>query len=271
MNNMKRFILALVMFAMLPFANVYAWGKKGHDAIAEIAQRRLTSKAEKRVTDLLEGRSMVYFSNWMDVVRNDKEYKYTSTWHYINIDKGQTLETIDRLESGDVLSGVEHVVAILKDGVANGKSSKYSKEEQGIALRMLIHMVGDMHQPMHVGRKSDLGGNKVLVQFFNESTNLHSMWDSKIVEATHDWSYSEWADQLDRKGLVCDARAAEIAKGSYADWVNETYEHAKHVYRKTAPNARLSYSYVAEFAPVVEEVILHGGIRLAHILNELYK
>ncbi len=267
---MKRFILGLLLLAFMPFANVYGWSKKGHDVIAEIAQRRLTAKTERKVTELLGGRSMVYYSNWMDAIRNDKEYKYTSTWHYINIEKGETLETTERAKSGDVLSGIEHVVAILKEGNVKG-STKYSKEEQGDALRMLIHMVGDMHQPMHVGRKRDLGGNTIPIQFFNESTSLHSLWDSKIVESAHNWSYTEWANELDRAGLVSADYVNSVIAGEYEDWLKQVVEHANHVYRKSPAEARLSYAYVAEFTPVVEEVFLNGGIRLAHILNEIYK
>ncbi|MFI3328207.1 MAG: S1/P1 nuclease [Rikenellaceae bacterium] len=267
---MRRFIFGLLLLSFLPFSNVYAWGKKGHDVIAEIGQRRLTPKAEKKVTEILGGRSMVYYSNWMDAVRNDKEYKYTSTWHYINIEKGETLESTERAKSGDVLSGIEHAVAILKEGSVKG-STKYSKEEQSDALKMLIHMVGDLHQPMHVGRKKDLGGNTIKVQYFNDSTNLHSLWDSKIVEGAHAWSYSEWADQLDRAGLVSDSRVAIITSGCYEDWLKEVVEHANHVYSKSPIGARISYDYLAEFTPVVEEVFLHGGLRLAHILNEIYK
>ena len=119
---------------------------------------------------------------------------------------------------------------------------------------MLIHLVGDMHCPMHLGRLSDLGGNKRPVRFFGRDTNLHSVWDTNIPEAVHKWSYSEWQQQIDR---LTDEEAA--------------HEICKEIYGFTPEGTDISYDYLFKYTPVVERQFLRGGHRLARLLNEIYR
>ena len=184
------------------------------------------------------------------------------TWHYANVDEGYTYDSMTKNEKGDVVTAIEGLIAELKSG-------KLSAEQENVRLRMLIHLVGDIHAPMHAGRLSDRGGNNVMVKFFDKDTKLHSLWDTPLVEAVHKWSYTEWERQLNH---YCSAeRKAEIAKGTPKDWLDESHKIATEIYSATPAKGRVSYDYIAYFTPTIEQRLLSGGLRLAQILNELYR
>ena len=133
---------------------------------------------------------------------------------------------------------------------------------------MLIHLVGDMHCPMHLGRLSDLGGNRRPVRFFNRETNLHSVWDTNLPEAAHNWSYTEWKEQIDR---LTDEEKAGITAGEPADWAKETHETCKEIYASSPEGTKIEYDYIFKYTPVIEKQFLRGGHRLARLLNEIYR
>ena len=257
---MKRFLVFAV--ALCATLTSFGWGQKGHDVVAYIAECNLKPKAYQKVVKALGGHSLVYYANWMDNASHTDQYRYTKTWHYANVDEGFTYDTMQKQPKGDVVTAIEGIVAELQSG-------KLSAEQEDVRLRMLIHLVGDIHCPMHAGRLSDRGGNNVIVKFFNKDTKLHSLWDTALVEAAHKWGYTEWEQQLNR---YCPAeRKAEIAKGEPADWLNESHAIAKDVYMASPEKAKLSYDYLNYFTPTIEQQLLAGGLRLARILNELYQ
>lgn len=252
----------LLLLCCLPLAlQALAWGQKGHDVVAYIAECHLTRKAAAAVDRVLDGHSPVYYANWLDNASHTPRYAYTKTWHYLNVDEGKTLETMPRNEKGDVLKAVEEIVERLSRG-------GLSHEEEAVQLKMLIHLVGDMHCPMHAGRATDLGGNRVPVLFFNSRTNLHAVWDSSLVEAAHKWSYTEWQQQIDR---ASEAEAAAIMSCTPADWMAETVAICAGIYERTPEGEKISYDYIAEAAPIIERQLLRGGLRLAHLLNTIYR
>ena len=121
---------------------------------------------------------------------------------------------------------------------------------------------------MHLGRATDLGGNLRPVRFFDKETNLHSVWDTSLVESAHKWSYTEWQRQIDR---LTKQEAEAVAAGTPADWVAETLEICRKVYDETPEGSRISYDYIAAAAPVIERQLLRAGHRLARLLNEIYR
>lgn len=255
---MKRILSSLL--CLLTLQGALAWGQKGHDAVAYIAECHLTPRAARQIDRVLDGHSLVYYANWLDNASHTPAYAYTKTWHYLNVDEGHTLASMPKNPDGDVLKAVTELTARLKAG-------GLSHEEENVALRMLIHLVGDMHCPMHAGRLSDLGGNRRPVRMFGKERNLHGVWDSDIPEAAHRWSYTEWqreVDRADRKTIEC------IQAGDPADWMAETLAICRRIYDATPEGTNISYDYVAEYAPVVEQQFLRGGLRLARLLNEIY-
>lgn len=239
----------------------YSWGQKGHDTVTALAERHLTEATRQTVDSLLDGKSIVYYANWLDNASNTPEYAYSKTWHYKNIDADKTYDNAPNIPEGNIVQAIYAQTLVLQD-------SKSTKEEKSLALKMIIHLLGDIHQPMHMGRASDRGGNSHYIKFFKSASNLHTVWDSKLLEAGHKWSYTEWVDQIDR---ATPEEQMQIIKGGTPDsWGRETYEIAKAVYDSTPVDTNVSYDYIAEWTPTVEKQFLRGGLRLADLLNSLF-
>lgn len=255
---MKKYIAAFA--ASVACLAAFGWGQKGHDTVAYIAECHLTQAAADSVSALFDGRSPVYWANWLDNASHTPPYAYTKTWHYKNIDADIAYEDAPLNDKGDVVTAINEQVYILADPIS-------TRDQKVLALKILIHCVGDLHQPMHMGHLSDLGGNKVKVKFFDRDTNLHSIWDGSILGSGHSWSYTEWANQLDR--LTPEAAEA-MAMGSVDDWARETHAIASRVYDYFPEGSKVSYNQIAAWTPVIEEQLLRGGIRLAALLNDIF-
>lgn len=256
----KRLFIPSCALALIAFHS-FPWGQKGHDTVAFIAENHLTARTLEACDSLLGGKSVVYYSNWLDNASHTPEYAFTKTWHYKNIDKDETYRSAYKEPKGDVVTAIPIQVEILRD-------STKSVAEKSLALKILIHLVGDIHQPMHMGRRSDLGGNRVEVKYFGSKTNLHRAWDSQVLENGHKWSYSEWQRELDR-APEC-KRLEIVSDGNAFVWGEETYEIAKKIYENTPADTNIEYNYIAEWTPVIEDQLLKGGLRLADLLNFIF-
>ena len=268
------------LFLFIPHV-VFAWGKTGHRAIGELAERHLTSKAKKQVQHLLGKENMADASLWADVVRSNPKYRFQSKWHYINLrDKTSSKE--------NVVWAIDLMVKILKDQDSHPKLNKTQ------ALKLLTHFVADLHQPLHAGRKVDRGGNRLYVRFFNRIYNLHEVWDSEIVEKL-DLSYIELADYLNRQ-----YQDTEVLQLSPEDWANESANLLRFVYffdnisfegtpplishrdilktypdilsSKASKNKRphLRSKYLNRNRPIILKRLYEAGIRLANLINKVY-
>ena len=270
-ENMKRitflFACIITIYSSMP---AFAWGPKGHDIVAAIAEQNLTKKTKKALDKILDGKSIVYYSSWMDNIQNSPNWKNgydkTKTWHYANVDKGLTYETMEKNKKGDVLTGLEFLVNELTvnfDNLSDSLKQDY--------VKMVVHMVGDMHCPMHAGRLTDRGGNGKNVKWFGQKTNLHSVWDSKMIDSARKWSYTEWVNHLDRKDKKY---KKAIVQGTYQDWFAETVVRAEELYeyaeRQGDEVPNFSYQYVYDFSPLLENRLQTGGYRLAHVLNTIF-
>ncbi len=238
----------------------FGWGQKGHDTTAAIAQRHLTPRTAAAVDSLLKGQSMVYWANWLDNASHTPEYAYSKSWHYKNIDPDETYENAERYSGGDIVQALTEQTRALRSGDLDPAQS-------ALALKMIIHLMGDLHQPLHMGWRSDRGGNYRKVKFFTRETNLHSVWDTSLPEGVHKWSYTEWTDQVDR---ATPQMQRIITEGDFADWGRETYNICREVYDSTPEETVVSYDYLAKWAPVVEQQFLKGGLRLAYVLNSIF-
>ena len=260
MKNLKA-ILSVACIMSAGVFNAFGWGQRGHDVVCTIAENHLTAKAARKINAILDGKSIVYWANWMDSASHTPQYSYTSTWHYKNIDADESYDNCKENPAGDVLTAIDAQVRALKSG-------ELDKEHQALALKMLVHFVGDLHCPMHMGHLSDRGGNGHQLKFFNRGTNLHSIWDSAIVEGIHGWSCSEWAKEIDTASRK---EIAAITAGTPSDWGRETYAIATAIYEDTPIGAKLGYDYLNKWGPTVEVQLEKGGLRLASILNDIFK
>ena len=263
-----RIIISILTGVMLCNLPSFAWGPKGHDIVSAIAEQNLTRKARKALDKLLDGHSIIYYSSWMDNLRNspywESSYHVTRTWHYANVDEGHTYQTMPKCKEGDVVGELNRITYELKENYANLTDSMRVDY-----VKMVIHMVGDLHCPMHAGRLSDRGGNGVKVKWFGQPTNLHSVFDSHMIDSSRKWSYSEWALHLDIKGRKF---KKEAVSGTYEEWFSNTVQNAFRIYDyiDDRKSDGLSYRFVYDFSPMIEESLLLGGLRLASVLNHIF-
>lgn len=260
---MKNLILTAVFCFSLSFsfATEDDWGQNGHRATGEIAESHLTKKAKKAIEKILNGKSLAIVSTYADEIKSDSEYREFGPWHYVNLPAGETKYSQESASpEGDLLAALRKCREVLKD-----KNS--SREEKEFYLKMLVHFMGDLHQPLHTGRGEDKGGNDIQVRWFNDGTNLHSLWDSKMIDS-YDMSYTELAANT---ADLTEKQIEEISKGTFEDWMYESKELSEKVYASAEIGEKLSYRYMYDWFPVVREQLQKGGIRLAEVLNEIYK
>lgn len=260
----------LTIIALLACLTASAWSQKGHDVTAAIAERHITPAADSLTADLFDGKSIIYWANWLDNASYQPDLRYTKTWHYKNINAGTRYEEMPPNPAGDAVTAIKSRIEILVDPEA-------SRADKELALKILVHVVGDLHQPLHMGHATDLGGNRTKVKYFDRDTNLHSVWDSSLPESAHKWSYTEWADQIDRldedsiKAIVFPGitnPAEMIYTPSLVDrWAKETVDVAAQVYERMPAGSKLKYDEIAWAAPIIEQQLLRAGLRLAFLLN----
>ena len=159
--------------------------------MAFIAEKHLDANVLTHVEKILGNHSLVYYSNWLDNASHTDKFAYTKTWHYKNIDADESYDNAHLNPKGDVVRAITDIANSLKEG-------NLAPEKEKFHLMTLIHLMGDLHQPMHLVHADDRGGNKHNVIFFNRDSNLHSVWDNALVESAHKWSYSEWQREIDR-------------------------------------------------------------------------
>lgn len=259
---MRNFLLVLFSLFIIntAFANDSDWGKTGHRATAEIAESYLNKKAKKAIDDLLSGQGLAFVANYADDIKSDPEYREYGPWHYVNIDPETAEYKIEEAnEGGDLVQAIKTCVEVLKDKNA-------SQEQKQFYLKMLVHFVGDLHQPFHTGHAEDKGGNDIQVRWFNDGSNIHRVWDSEMINF-YQMSYTELA--LNTEDLSR-AQIKSIEKGKLLDWVYESRALVEDLYAGVENGEKLGYSYMYEHMPTVLNQLQKGGVRLAKILNDIY-
>jgi hypothetical protein len=251
----------LICFGLLiPFfiTQALAWGQTGHRVVGLVAEQHLTKKARKQVLAILEGNSLAEVSNFMDDVKSDAAYNHTHDWHWVTIPDGMPYAQTQKNPKGDLVMKIEEILAALEAG-------NLTRAQEQENLKFLVHLIGDLHQPLHVGGKDDSGGNDVKLQWFGQPSNLHRVWDSEMIEGK-DLSFTE---------LAC--FVGEPTKNEIKAWQAENvraWASGMMVYRpqvyKLPEDGKLGYRYSYENFDTVQKLLLQGGIRLAGLLNQIY-
>lgn len=237
----------------------FAWGPTGHRTIGAIAEDHLTKKAHKAITRILGSESLAIASTWMDEVRSDSLYDHTHDWHWVTIPDSLTYAASLKNPKGDVVEAIARMSLLLR-------SDTVPIERKRVWLRFLIHLVGDLHQPLHAGRGDDKGGNTFQVQWFKKGTNLHRVWDSEMIDQAG-LSYTELAASLDH---VSSAQRKVWQQSTAAEWAQESVSYRAQVYA-VQKGDDIGYKYQYANWPLVQQQLSKAGIRLAGLLNDIFR
>jgi hypothetical protein len=262
MKLFKKLLFAGLFF-YLPFTSM-AWGVLGHRIVGQVADSYLTPKAKQAIQQILGSESIAMASNWADFIRSDTAYNYLAPRHYINLPDSLNYQQLKEYLSKDTAADAYTELIFL---VKQLKNKDLAKEKQVMYLRFLIHLVGDIHQPMHVSRAEDEGGNKIKVMWFREPTNLHAVWDEKLIDFQQ-LSYTEYTNAINFSTV--DQRKA-WQKEPISRWFYESNQIAETLYGEINQNEqKLSYRYNYDHIAIVNDRLLKAGIRLAGLLNEIF-
>ncbi|KMS56199.1 S1/P1 Nuclease [Novosphingobium barchaimii LL02] len=237
-----------------------AWGAIGHRITGAIAQDNLSGVARANVEILLGNEDLAEAATWPDDMRSDPSefwQKTASPWHYVTV-AGDDYQASDEPKEGDADAALKRFTATLRD-------SKASADDKRLALRFIVHIIGDLHQPLHAGGGTDRGGNDVKVTWFGKPTNLHTVWDSSMIEQRQ-LSYSEYAHWLERA-----TTPEEVVTWSVRDlqvWMHESIALRKTIY---PANPALSYDYAYQHRGEIDQRLKMAGVRIAAYLNWVFE
>ncbi|PCJ21452.1 MAG: S1/P1 Nuclease [Candidatus Cloacimonadota bacterium] len=255
---MKKLFTALFITIITSNTSLFTWGQIGHRVVGDIAQKYLDPIVLKKVNTLLEGRDLAMVSNWCDHIKSFKKHDHTFWWHFVNVEDGKRYSEVTHNKNGDIVEAIQR----FSKQLANDKLSFQKRHE---ALKWLVHLLGDIHQPLHVGYAKDQGGNLISVKWFGKKSNLHAVWDEGIINH-QELSYTELSK------LINFTNVEQLKKLQNSDvnvWLNEGMKLRKRVY--DLKSKELSYAYQAHNVEFLNSQLLKAGIRLAGLLNKVLK
>ena len=276
---MKLFILVMILTS----GNTFAWGPTGHRVVGAIAEKYLDAGVSVKVNKILNNQSLSRVSNWSDEIKSEPNtYSHTFNWHYTDW-KDEDHSHDETHSSGRLLTVIQEQLKVLKD-------SNSPDDKKTFALKFIVHLIGDLHQPLHVGNGLDQGGNKCRVLFHRKETNLHALWDEGMIEFTK-LSFTEMANYVSQGRTEAEIHAWK--NGDVLAWALESKLMRASLYPENvniseAPLSlkqycrsdivvtssempKLAYEYSYKFIPLVEKRLFQAGLRLAMVLNESLK
>lgn len=252
-------ILVATLASPLP---ALAFGPSGHRLAGHIAERHLCAETRAALKPLLAGMTLAEAGLWPDTIRRQPEWEHTKPWHYVNVSDHGSVARAARQGPDNVLAALARFEKELGD-------TSLGNRQRGLALRFVVHFVVDIHQPLHVGRESDRGGNLIPVLVEGRETNLHAVWDGEPLRLPGDPSSREKAPRLPQP------KSAEVARWQQSSplaWARESQALRSQLYgfagRGGKPVA-LPPAYLDWARTVVDQRLLMAGIRLAGRLNAL--
>jgi hypothetical protein len=243
----------------------FGWGKAGHRVVSTMAERRLSTRAAAAVRSLLDpGETLADASLWADEHRRD--VPGSSAWHYVNVPL--TEPRYNARYCPDTGCVVSKIVEMQSVTVSESASSVQKRQ----ALRFIVHLVEDLHQPLHVGDRADRGGNDLQVRFFDRGTNLHRLWDEELIDRHADEAV--WLRELE--ALVTTEQGRRWCKGTVEDYATESLQAARDAYLVPGsstfiqPGELLDDAYFERELPVVRRRLAQAAVRLACLLNAMF-
>jgi S1/P1 Nuclease len=264
-------ILAVAFLSMLSPSAGWAWGKEGHRLTGLIAEQYLTPAARAKVAELLGSETLADVAPWADSYRT--EHPETGKWHYVNIPSSEAKYDRDR----DCPMAGTDSKSPWRDCVTDRilffeqrlRDTSLSREERAIALKFLVHFIGDIHQPFHALADAR-GGNDIAVTFLGSGTcgryncNLHGVWDTSLID-DQGLTEAQYRDRLREE--IKQRHWDQEANEDPARWANRS--HALAVKALVPTGSSVTEEYVRKEATVVDEQLALAGLRLAHVLNSI--
>ena len=289
---MRRMILIdVIVMAVLLASPCFGWGPDGHRIIGDIATRYLSPKARAAIKDLLGDQSLADVSTWADEVRKDSAYDYLKPLHYINVPRNAAKVDMARDCKNEqcVIGAINHYTAVLKN-------RQSTRDERVTALKLLVHFVGDVHQPLHVSYEDDRGANWVKAQFFDQGEkNLHAIWDESLIDHRMHASGppggppggSAGGSGGEREAFEKDLFRRLTEKKlkewrgvtSPVEWANESLAITRRLYKDVPGQAQvqgqgqlmqIGEAYFEKNIGTVEDRLTAAGVRLAALLNTIF-
>ncbi len=271
MRRIYYFLIILVCACMYSMPAL-SWGQKGHRVIAKIAYDNLSRKAKKQMDRVQGKQGMIYWANWPDEIKSDTIYPKSYDWHFQDFDGGLSDETVvDALthypkEGGNLFRAMDSLVTVLKD-----YKTAALKDRSAVGLehtlRFIVHLSGDRYCPMHTAHMDDRGGNDVKMKWFKQDTRLHTVWDEKLVDS-QGYSYTEYAEKLEAEYA---GEKKVIEAMSEAELLLQNYHLTEAIYAYQQGWDGNTYHYIYRWRQPMEKQLYIAGIRLAKLLNEIYK
>ena len=260
----RRTVMLAAAAALATPSAAFAWGQTGHRVIGEIAQENISGKTRAEIELILGEEDLAEASTWADEERSNPDdfwQREAGPYHYVTVPEGQTYAEVGAPVEGDALSALARFAQTVRNPNA-------SREDKALALKFIVHIVGDVHQPLHAGNGDDRGGNDVKVRWFGDETNLHAVWDSRLSDS-RSLSYSEYARWLGREIGPSDAIAWWTADPQV--WIAESTQIRDTIYPTgDQSNSSLGYAYQYEHLDTAEMRLKQGGIRLAAYLDKVF-
>ena len=245
------FIYVFVFMFFFPTKS-FSWGSEGHRVMSRVTSENLNSIVKDSLKVYLGDLSLEDCSVWMDEIRSNHSFDYLKPCHYINIEKGEVYSPSNQ---ENIINELNIVIDRLKH------RNLYTTEEVITDIKILVHLIGDLHQPLHTGYGVDKGGNTVKVQFLGRETNLHKVWDSEIIKEQH--ISVETCDKW-----LSDYSKIKSQKSDILGWMNESRSYLGQVYDITDGN--IDENYIQKNKTLIEKQLLKSGLRLSVILNEIF-
>lgn len=265
--------LLLSLFCVFSIPKAFSWGDMGHQTVGEIAERNLSPNAKKAINNILGPEKLALASIWADSIKDDPEFNSFKDFHFI-----------DPHASKDLLTVLNKYPALIKN-------PNEERSVKMIALRYIIHVVGDIHQPLHAGMKNDRGGNTCVVDWDSKILNLHSVWDGKIVEfdtfrlkSNHSplkfYSYMTYADDILKLNPLTEAEKSEVQSKNFAVWIKESQDAETYVYPIEDTESyckgvvlnppKITEAYKEKAVEITRVRLHYAGLRLASFLNDIF-
>lgn len=255
------FLFFLILF-FLPFPG-FSWSLEGHRVCGEIASRHLTKKAAAAVASILGDESIAMAGNWADFIKSDTSYRYLESWHYIDIKDSLSYDQLQKLLQADTATDAYTKINFLTTQL---KDKTLSHDKQVMYLKLLIHIVEDIHQPLHTIDRGR-GGNDMKVMWFNDASNLHRVWDGDLI-TFQALSYTEYANALDHPTKE---QVSTWQSRSLDQWIFDSYTIGEQLINEIKqPDQKLGYRYNYDHLATLNQQLLKGGIDLAKVLNEIF-